>query len=90
MILVGVFLEGGMSVLRREVRTLLREMERKSKGNPIGNLLELERNLKELHLEQQPAASSQQPLHSKGNSYRLSSQQPAVIRFQSLDQRVFL
>ena len=51
----------GWSVLLREVRTLSREVERKSKGNPIGNLLELERNLKELHLEQQPAASGQQP-----------------------------
>ena len=59
-----------MSVLLREVRTLLREIERKSKGNPIGNLLELKGNLKVLHLEQQPAASSQQPA--------ASSQQPAA------------
>ena len=61
---------GGGSVLQREVRTLLREIEKKSKGNPIGHLLELKGNLKELHLEQQPAASSRQQA--------ASSQQPAA------------
>ena len=73
-----VHVVGGGSVLLREVRTLLREIEKKSKGNPIGHLLELKGNLKELHLEQQPAASSRQQA--------ASSQQPAQHTFTMTTQ----
>ena len=65
-----VMWEGGIRTSARGPHPIKGNCEKKSKGNPIGHLLELKGNLKELHLEQQPAASSRQQA--------ASSQQPAA------------